>query len=94
MRIESLAQQQQKLNFYPNPVTNKQFILALSGMQQGKYNFRVTTITGQEIYQNVLINQGSFTTQTFKLPSSIKPGIYSLSITGNDYQKSKMFIVQ
>lgn len=94
MRIDALAQQRQKLNFYPNPVSNKQFILAFAGMQEGKYDFRIATITGQEIYQNVLINQGSFTTQTFKLPPSIKPGIYSLTITGTNYKENKMFIVQ
>lgn len=95
MRMEaSIVISEPKLNFYPNPVANKQFILALSGIKEGKYNFRVINITGQEIYQNVLLNQGSFTTQTFKLPSSIKPGIYSLTITGNSYQETKMFIVQ
>ena len=95
MRLEAgISMTEQKLNLYPNPVVNKQFIVALSGMKEGKYNFRVINITGQEIYQNVINNQGSFTTQTFKLPSSVKPGIYSLTITGSNYQENKMFIVQ
>ena len=95
MRMETgVSQAQQKLSLYPNPVTSKQFILSLSGINEGQYNFRIINITGQEIYQNVIIKQGSFTTQTFKLPSSVKAGMYNLKITGSNYQENKMFIVR
>lgn len=95
MRIQlAITTPQPKLNFYPNPVANKQFVLSLSGMKEGKYIFHVINIAGQEIYQDIIINQGGHTAQTFKLPSSIKPGIYSLAITGSNYHENKMFIVQ
>ncbi|RYE50032.1 MAG: T9SS type A sorting domain-containing protein, partial [Sphingobacteriales bacterium] len=94
MRIDAHLVDRKNLNLYPNPVTHHQFALSLANLKEGSYPFRITTITGQEIYNNVLVNQGSFTTKTFKLPASIKAGIYSLTITGSDYYENRMFIVQ
>lgn len=94
MRIDGAVAIRKNLNFYPNPVTQHQFALSLANLKEGSYPFQITTITGQVIYKNVLVNQGSFTTQTFKLPASIKAGIYNLTITGSDYYENRMFIVQ
>ena len=93
MRIET-GMPQQKLSLYPNPVLSKQVILGLAGVKEGNYSLRVINAMGQDIYQSTVTNKGSFTTQTLKLPPSVKPGVYNLIITGSNYEENKMFIVQ
>lgn len=84
----------EKISLYPNPVTNKQFVLGITGMKEGKYNLRVINSSGQYMFQSVFSNKGGFMTQALKLPSSLKPGVYDLIITGSNYRENKMFIVQ
>jgi hypothetical protein len=82
------------VNMYPNPVVNKQFVVSLSGMTEGMYDIRVINMMGQDIYHNVIMNKGDFTGEAFKLPSSVSPGVYNLTVTGNSFKESKIFIVQ
>jgi hypothetical protein len=84
----------QSLRLYPNPVSGNQVTISLSNVRRGQYNLRVVNTAGQDIYKQAITNQGSTTTQTIVLPSSIKPGVYNMIITGSDYRENKMFIVQ
>ena len=93
MRIET-GMPEQRLSLYPNPVISKQFNLGLAGINKGEYSLRVINAMGQEIYLCKFSYKDSFTTQSLRLPSSVKPGVYNLIITGSDYQENKMFIVQ
>ncbi len=81
-------------NLYPNPLTNSQFILELSGIKPGKYNLSLFNAMGQAAYQSSLVNNGNSITRTFQLPASVNAGIYNLIITGSDYRQSKILIVQ
>lgn len=82
------------LSLYPNPVSDNQVTISLSNIKRGQYNLRVVNVGGQDIHKQTITNQSSSFTQTIDLPSSIKPGVYNMVITGDDYRESKMFIVQ
>ncbi|MGZ8540520.1 MAG: T9SS type A sorting domain-containing protein [Chitinophagaceae bacterium] len=84
----------QGLRLYPNPVSGHQVTISLSNVRRGQYNLRVINAAGQDIHKQAITNQGSTTTQTIDLPSSIKPGVYNMIITGSDYRENKMFIVR
>jgi hypothetical protein len=93
IRVET-DQPIQNFTLYPNPLKGSHLSLSLSGVKEGKYCIRVTNTTGQVLHQKDIINQGDFTTQLLELPSYIKPGVYNIIVKGDNYQQSKMFIVQ
>lgn len=93
MRVET-DQPVQKFTLYPNPLTGSHLVLSLSGIKEGKYHVHIINTAGQVIHQKDINNQGSFTTQLLELPSRIKPGVYNILVKGDNYQQSKMFIVQ
>lgn len=82
------------LSLYPNPVIGNHVTISLSNIKNGQYNVRVLNVGGQDIHKQVITNLSSNFTQTIDLPSSIKPGVYNMVVTGDDYRESKMFIVQ
>jgi hypothetical protein len=90
----NLGQSNTGLKLYPNPVSGNQVTISLSNVSRGQYNLRVVNAAGQDIYKQAISTQGSTTTQTIDLPASIKPGVYSMIITGGNYRENKMFIVQ
>jgi hypothetical protein len=81
-------------SIYPNPVIGKQVNLSLTGVKQGTYNVRVVTTTGQDVFQKSIMTQASGITQTLVLPSTLKPGIYNLLVSGEGYSQNQLFIVQ
>ena len=93
LRVE-IDKQKPGFSLYPNPATNRQLIIVLNEIKEGKYTLRMFNTLGQELYQNVIINKGSSVTQTLQLPSSVRPGFYNVIITGNDYRGKKALIVQ
>lgn len=90
----NLGKAQKGLSLYPNPVSGSQVTISLSNIKRGQYNLRIINVGGQDIHKQIITNQSSNFTQTIDLPSSIKPGVYNMVITGDDYRESKMFIVQ
>jgi hypothetical protein len=89
-----LGKTSQGLKLYPNPVSGNQVTVSLSNVKRGQYNLRVINTAGQDIFKQLINNQSSSLTQTLDLPSTVKPGVYNLVVTGDDYRESKMFIVQ
>ena len=89
-----LGKTNQGLKLYPNPVSGNQVTVSLSNVKRGQYNLRVINTAGQDIFKQLINNQSSSLTQTLDLPSTVKPGVYNLVVTGDDYRESKMFIVQ
>ncbi|HKZ65109.1 MAG TPA: T9SS type A sorting domain-containing protein [Chitinophagaceae bacterium] len=81
-------------SLYPNPAINSQFIISFTGIKEGRYMLRMFNTMGQEVYQDIVINRGSPSTQILRLPSSVRQGIYNVIITGNDYREKKALIVQ
>jgi hypothetical protein len=65
---------------YPNPVKNKTVNLQFSNMKKGIYTARITTQSGQLLLSRGLRHDGGSATQTFRLPSNLQEGVYSLHI--------------
>lgn len=82
------------LSLYPNPVIGKSLTLTLTGVKQGAYNIRVVTATGQDVFHKTIQAQASGITQTLQLPSSIKPGVYTMVVNGEGYSQNQLFVVQ
>ena len=90
----NLGKTNQGLRLYPNPVSGNQVTVSLSNVKHGKYNLRVVNTSGQDIFKQVISSQSNSLTQILDLPSSIKPGVYNMIITGDNYRETKTFIVQ
>jgi hypothetical protein len=88
-----LSGKQAGISVYPNPVIGNQVSVSIN-VKQGQYTVKVLNGAGQQVYSQRLIHQGGSITQTVELPSSVKPGIYNVMVTGDNYRESKMFIVQ
>ncbi|MBL7743071.1 MAG: T9SS type A sorting domain-containing protein [Chitinophagaceae bacterium] len=82
----------QSLSIYPNPVTNGQVSVSLNS-KQGQYSVKILNSAGQQVYSQRLNHQGGMATQTVDI-STVKPGVYNILITGENFRESKMFIVQ
>lgn len=79
---------------YPNPVTGREMKLQLSNLKIGPYQVKVVTVSGQLVYQRTVNNYGSATTVSVELPASLQSGMYTLNVSGSDYQESKNIIVR
>jgi hypothetical protein len=88
-----LGKTAQLLNLYPNPVTGTQLSVSINN-KQGQYTLKIVNAGGQEVYSRKIIHQGGSMTQNIELSSSVKPGVYNLMISGDNYHESNMFIVQ
>jgi Secretion system C-terminal sorting domain len=82
------------LALYPNPVSGRVITIGLAGIKRGQYNLRIVSVTGKDIHKETIFSEGNTLTQTLDLPMSVKAGLYSIIITGEDYRESKSFIVQ
>ena len=90
----NIGAQARGLRVYPNPVNGNQLTISLTNLKRGQYSLQVINNAGQDIFNQMITNYGSRMTQTLDLPSSVKPGVYNMVVTGNDYRESKMFVVQ
>ena len=90
----SLGKSVTGLKLYPNPVMGNQATISLSNLKLGQYNLQIANTSGVNVYTRVIRTQSSNLTQILDLPSTIKPGVYTIVITGESYKESKVFIVQ
>jgi hypothetical protein len=78
---------------YPNPVQGNQVSVSINATK-GQYMIKVVNTAGQEIYSQEIVHQGGSLTQVVELPSAVKPGVYNIMISGDNYHETKMFLVQ
>ena len=83
----------QGFTIYPNPVRGNQVSVSINN-RQGQYTIKVLNTSGQVLYSERIVHQGGSLTQIVELPAAIKPGVYNMLISGDDYRDAKMFIVQ
>jgi len=70
-----------KINIYPNPVTNNQFTIQFNDLTAGNYTIQVTDVTGRQITQQVVNLANDNQSQLVKLPSSSAKGVYLVKVT-------------
>lgn len=88
-----IAKTAQGFSLYPNPVKGNTVSVSLNN-KAGQYNVKISTNSGQQVYNVKFNHQGGSMTQTIELPSSVKPGVYNIVISGDNYREAKMFVVQ
>ncbi|MEO8403664.1 MAG: T9SS type A sorting domain-containing protein, partial [Chitinophagaceae bacterium] len=93
LRVE-IGNVKKNIALYPNPVSGNQLTVALSGIKLGQYNVKVINASGQQVYQKALLSQGTSISQTLQLPSSVKTGIYTILVSGDDFMETQHFVVQ
>lgn len=94
LRVEIGGGVKKSLTLYPNPVVGNQVSIALNNVTEGQYSVSVVSTDGRNLYSKTITCQGSTLTQSFQLPASVKPGMYTLLVSGDNYNESKIFIVQ
>ncbi len=72
---------------YPNPVTNKQFFVQLTGMEKGSYRLKLVNGLGQVLLTRSFNYAGSAEPETI-LTGGIAPGVYYLEIIKPDLTRS------
>jgi hypothetical protein len=70
-----------KINIYPNPITNKQFVIQFNQLDAGAYTVQLTDVMGRQVMQQVVNVSGENQSQTFKLPAISAGGVYLVKVT-------------
>lgn len=70
-----------KVNIYPNPVTNNQFVVQFNSLEAGSYSLQVTDVMGRQLMQQNISVGGDNHAQTIKLSSAVTKGVYLVQIT-------------
>ena len=85
-----------KINIYPNPVTNNQFTIQFNDLAAGSYTIRITDVTGRQVKQQVVYIAGDNQTQLIKLASSNAKGVYLVKVSDPNSQSvfSTKIVVQ
>ncbi|MEP6700325.1 MAG: T9SS type A sorting domain-containing protein [Bacteroidota bacterium] len=69
-----------KINIYPNPVLNNQFVIQFNQLEAGNYTVQVTDVTGRQAIQQAISLNGENQAQTIKLNPSASRGIYLVKV--------------
>lgn len=70
-----------KINIYPNPITNNQFVIQFNQLEAGNYNVQVTDIMGRQVVQQAVTISGDNQAQSMKLNSATSKGVYLVKVT-------------
>ena len=82
------------ISIYPNPVTTNKLILNASNLSRGRYQVQLYDMGGRSIHSQTFDYSSSSISQVIDLPASMKAGVYSLRITGNNLNQVKTFAKQ
>ncbi len=85
-----------KIQVYPNPVTDNQFTLQFSQLVAGNYTIQITDVMGRQIIQRIVNINADEQTENIKLIPNTAKGIYLIKLTdqGNKSVFSKKIVVQ
>ncbi len=78
-----------KINIYPNPVTDKQFVIQFRDLTAGSYTVNVTDVTGRQVVQQVVNVNAENQNQTIRMTDAASKGIYLVKI--NDTNNRSVF---
>lgn len=92
MKVE-IGKKNQNLLIYPNPVTGKQLNIDVTNIKTGQYKLRVMNAVGNEVFSKTITSRGTVITEAIQLPQ-LQDGIYTLLLTGDNYNQTKLFIIQ
>jgi hypothetical protein len=93
LRIET-GRSSAGLTLYPNPVTNGQMLVALTGVRAGKFTIRVVNANGMNVMQKTWLVPGNSMSENILLPAALPTGIYTLVIQGSEFYQTRSFIIR
>jgi hypothetical protein len=83
------------LILYPNPVVDKRVTLQMVSLPAGQYRVQAVDRNGSVLFQQSFGHGGGAVTRQLQLPNSLLPGIYNLTISGdNETRLSRSFVIQ
>lgn len=80
---------------YGNPVNRGGLLhYSISDMKTGHYQVRLLNQIGQVVHSRQVILQVNFIDESFRLPSNLGPGLYTLQVDGFGFQERKQFMIR
>ena len=70
-----------KINIYPNPITNKQFVIQFNQLDAGAYTVQLTDVMGRQVMQRNVNVGGDNQSQSFNVPAAAAAGVYLVKVT-------------
>jgi hypothetical protein len=70
-----------RINIYPNPVTNNHFTIEFNDLSAGSYTLQVTDVMGRQIMQQSINISGDKQLQNIKLTPAASKGVYLVKVT-------------
>ncbi len=85
-----------KIQIFPNPVTNRQFAIHFSQLEAGEYTIQMTDMMGRQIMQRVINVGGDGQTETIRIDKQTAQGFYLVKVMdkGSKAVFSKKLVVQ
>ena len=78
----------------PNPVRNGMMNIQMSSLTKGNYSLRVFNVAGQVVFTAQVSTEGGSLSQSFRLPATVRTGVYTLQVTGNDINVNKKIVIE
>ena len=80
MKNKPLNLDETKINIYPNPITENQFVVQFGQLEPGNYTIQVTDAMGRQVIQQAVTLSGANQSQMIKLSSSSAKGVYLVKV--------------
>jgi len=73
-----------KLNIFPNPVIDNQFVIQFNQLDAGNYTINVTDVMGRQVVQQLVNISGENQAQTVKINPSYARGVYLVKVNNEN----------
>ncbi|HEX7846253.1 MAG TPA: T9SS type A sorting domain-containing protein [Chitinophagaceae bacterium] len=85
-----------KIQVFPNPVTNRQFAIHFDQLEAGEYTIQMTDIMGRQILQRIVNVGGDGQTETIRMDKQAAQGFYLVKVIDKNSKAvfSKKLVVQ
>jgi hypothetical protein len=80
MRNKPVTVDENRINVFPNPVTENQFLVQFGQMEPGTYTIQVTDAMGRQIMQQAVAVSGANQSQLIKLNPASSRGVYLVKV--------------
>lgn len=78
----------------PNPVRGSSVKLQFNNFSKGLYTVNIFNASSQKVYSRVINHDGGSSLQQLTLPGTVKNGMYSLQLLGENVKLTKALIVE
>jgi len=77
---KEVPKEKTKINIYPNPATENQFVIQFSDLNQGGYIVIVADMNGRQVYKQALVQNGKVQQHTILLDPATPKGVYLVNV--------------